>query len=56
VVSLVDNSVLFEVKKGPFEPSLAKEFAPWAPKEGDKNANSYLMQLKKECLKQLEVT
>ena len=56
VVSLADNSILFEVKKGPFEPTLAKEFAPWAPKEGDKNANSYLMQLKKECLKKLEVT
>ena len=54
-VSLVDNSILFEVKKGPFEPTLVKEFAPWAPMEGDKNANSYLMQLKKECLKQLEV-
>jgi hypothetical protein len=55
VVSLVDYSILFEVKKGPFEPSLAKEFAPWAPKEGDKKANSYLKQLKKECLTKLEV-
>ena len=56
VVSLADNSILFEVKKGPFDPTFAKEFAPWAPKEGNKNANSYLMQLKKECLKNLEVT
>ena len=56
VVSLADNSILFEVKKGPFEPTLAKEFAPWAPKEGDKDANSYFKQLKKECLKKLEVT
>ena len=56
VVSLADNSILFEVKNGPFEPTLAKEFAPWAPKEGDKDANSYFKQLKKECLKKLEVT
>ena len=56
VVSLADNSVLFEVKKGPFNPILAKEFATWAPKEGDKDANSYFKQLKKECLKKLEVT
>ena len=56
VVSLAENSILFEVKKGPFESTLAKEFAPWAPKEGDKNANLYLKQLKKECLKKLEIT
>lgn len=56
VVSLVDNSILFEVKKGPFEPTLAKEFAPWAPKEGEKVANPYFQQLKKECLKKLEGT
>ena len=56
VVSLAENSILFEVKKGPFEPTLAKEFAPWAPKEGDKNANLYLKQLRKECLKKLEIT
>lgn len=56
VVSLADNSILFEVKNGPFEPTLAKEFAPWAPKEGEKDANSYFQQLKKECLKKLEGT
>ena len=56
VVSLAENSILFEVKKGPFEPTLAKEFAPWAPKEGDKNVNLYLKQLRKECLKKLEIT
>jgi cupin fold WbuC family metalloprotein len=55
VVSLIDNSILFEVKRGPFEQTLAKEYAHWAPKEGDKNANSYLEQRKKECLARLEV-
>ncbi len=47
VVSLIDNSVLFEVKNGPFDPNAAKELAPWAPKEGSKEAPSYLTQLKK---------
>lgn len=47
VVSLIDNSVLFEVKDGPFDPIAAKELAPWAPKEGSKEAPSYLTQLKK---------
>lgn len=53
VISLVDNSILFEVKNGPFEPTLAKEFAPWAPDESDKNALQYLHDLKQKCLDKL---
>jgi cupin fold WbuC family metalloprotein len=53
VVSLVDDSILFEVKSGPFDPSLAKELAPWAPEEGDENAPQYLETLKKKCLIEL---
>ena len=56
VIALVDNSILFEVKNGPFRPEHSKEFAPWAPKEGAKNAYAYFVKLKKECLKQLEAT
>ena len=50
VVALVDDSILFEVKSGPFDPSLAKEFAPWAPDENDKSALQYLDDLKLKCL------
>jgi cupin fold WbuC family metalloprotein len=53
VVSLVDNSILFEVKNGPFEPSLAKEFAPWAPEERDATAVQYFETLKRKCLSEL---
>lgn len=45
VVSLVDESILFEVKSGPFDPSVAKEFAPWAPKEGALESKGYSEQL-----------
>lgn len=55
VVSLDDSSVLFEVKGGPFLPHLAKELAPWAPKEGEINAVDYLAFLKKACLRKLKV-
>lgn len=48
VVALVDKSILFEVKSGPFDPSVAKEFAPWAPQEGEIKANEYFQGLK-EC-------
>jgi cupin fold WbuC family metalloprotein len=53
VVCLVDDSVLFEVKSGPFDPSLAKELAPWAPEEGSENAPQYLEILKQKCLNKL---
>jgi cupin fold WbuC family metalloprotein len=53
VVSLVDKSILFEVKSGPFAPSLAKEFALWAPEEGCDDASLYLEALKQECFGEL---
>ena len=53
IVSLVDKSILFEVKSGPFDASLAKEFAPWAPEEGSENASSYFEALKQICLDEL---
>jgi hypothetical protein len=53
LVSLVDDSVLFEVKSGPFDPSLAKELAPWAPEEGDARAVQYFEALKQKCLSEL---
>jgi cupin fold WbuC family metalloprotein len=56
VVSLVDNSVLFEVKSGPFDPSIAKEFAPWAPVEGSVNAGGYNKGLVHETLASLNVS
>ena len=53
VVSLVDDSVLFEVKSGPFDPSLAKELATWAPEEGNDSASQYLEVLKQKCFSEL---
>jgi len=53
VVSLVDQSILFELKAGPFDPNLAKEYAPWAPEEGGKDAQDYLITLRQRCLDQL---
>lgn len=53
VVALADNSILFEVKSGPFDPTLAKEFAPWSPGEGCAAAIEYLETLKQKCLNEL---
>jgi cupin fold WbuC family metalloprotein len=54
VVSLVENSILFEVKSGPFDPALAKELAPWAPEEGGELTQEYLVVLRREVQDQLE--
>lgn len=35
VASLAAGTVLFEVKPGPYEMLTDKDFAPWAPKEGE---------------------
>lgn len=38
LVSLEAGTVLLEVKPGPFEPLADKDFAPWAPAEGEAGA------------------
>lgn len=48
VIALVPNSVIFELKAGPFDPKAAKEPAPWAPAEDSSQAASYVYQL--NCL------
>jgi cupin fold WbuC family metalloprotein len=45
IVALSDRAVCFEVKPGPWQPASDKEFAPWAPKEGDPSAEAYLQYL-----------
>lgn len=36
VVAVEDDTLLFEVKPGPYDPALDKEFAGWAPLEGNR--------------------
>src|SRR4051812_26300565 len=40
--ALEPNTVVFESKAGPFDPTTDKEFAPWAPAEGTPDAAKYL--------------
>ncbi len=41
VVALTDESILLEVKNGPFKADLAKELASWAPEEESLEATKY---------------
>ncbi|MDO9614719.1 MAG: WbuC family cupin fold metalloprotein [Bacteroidota bacterium] len=45
VFSLETGTVVYEVKDGPYVHISDKNFASWAPKEGDSSCSEYLMQL-----------
>jgi cupin fold WbuC family metalloprotein len=42
---LSDHVVCFEVKPGPYSAANDKDFAPWAPREGEPGVASYLASL-----------
>jgi cupin fold WbuC family metalloprotein len=45
VAAVSPTAICFEVKAGPYEASTDKEFAAWAPREGDPAAAAYLEKL-----------
>ena len=45
VAALSETAICFEVKAGPYDVATDKEFAPWAPREGDPAAAAYLAGL-----------
>ena len=45
VISLEPGTVVYEVKDGPYLARDDKNFAPWAPKEGDADCKLYLEKL-----------
>lgn len=47
VIAREENSILLEVKEGPFDSFKAKELAPWAPHENSIEAKKYF----KKCIK-----
>lgn len=46
IIAMTPGAILLEIKEGPFDPSIAKDLASWAPKEGDLDSKSYLDSLK----------
>lgn len=45
LISLEEGSVAYEVKDGPYNPIDDKNFANWAPKEGDTDCQKYNRKL-----------
>ncbi|MCU4177369.1 WbuC family cupin fold metalloprotein [Carboxylicivirga sp. N1Y90] len=51
IMALEADTVIYEVKDGPYNSDDDKQFASWAPREEDKmDANKYLKQLIKETI------
>jgi cupin fold WbuC family metalloprotein len=44
-VPLADDTVILEIKRGPYNAATDKSFAPWAPEEGSPEAEAYLRRL-----------
>lgn len=40
-----DYAVIYEVKPGPYDPEEDKQFASWAPREGEQGCEEYLRKL-----------
>ena len=45
IFALVPDTVIFEVKPGPYSPAGDKDFAPWAPQEYSPEAAVFLAEL-----------
>ncbi|HEY5956612.1 MAG TPA: WbuC family cupin fold metalloprotein [Polyangiaceae bacterium] len=45
MAALSESAVIYEVKPGPYAPASDKDFAPFAPREGDASATEYLKRL-----------
>jgi len=45
IFALAPDTVIFEVKPGPFDPDVDKEFAPWSPAEHSPEATIFLAEL-----------
>jgi cupin fold WbuC family metalloprotein len=45
LAAVTETAICYEVKAGPYDAATDKEFAPWAPREGEPGAAAYLEKL-----------
>lgn len=50
LIALEPDSVVYEVKNGPYSPLNDKNFATWAPKEGTEGCSEYLDRLVRQLI------
>jgi cupin fold WbuC family metalloprotein len=46
LIAAGDGSAFLEIKEGPYDPTTATQFAPWAPAEGDPSVPEFLHWLR----------
>jgi cupin fold WbuC family metalloprotein len=51
IIALQPSTVVYELKDGPYNPDTDKNFAPWAPAEGDSKALKYLKDITTAIIK-----
>lgn len=49
IIPLASGTVVYEVKEGPYSPLNDKNFAPWAPKEGDPQCKVFNQEMLKKA-------
>ena len=49
LLPLVDDTVVLEIKRGPYDARTDKQFAPWAPEEGAPEAAEWVRAVMAEC-------
>jgi cupin fold WbuC family metalloprotein len=45
IICLAPDSIAYELKDGPYDPTNDKNFASWAPKEGDKACDEFIQRI-----------
>ena len=50
IIALEPESVVYEIKNGPYSPLDDKNFASWAPKESEDGCETYMENLKKQLI------
>ena len=56
IIALENDTIVYEVKDGPYNPLDDKNFAPWAPSENNpEEAMKYIKDLKRKVLKTSEL-
>ncbi|MBT3424171.1 MAG: WbuC family cupin fold metalloprotein [Bacteroidetes bacterium] len=48
MIALEEETVMFEIKQGPFDPEKKKLFADWSPEEGSEDAKSFNQKILEE--------
>lgn len=48
IIPLQQDTVILEIKSGPYDPASDKDFAPWAPAEDSPEASGYMEELMKD--------